>query len=377
MAYGFRVFNQDSTKIIDSEEGYANQSLEYISTLPHDYTTSQGTLPIGHDPRVDYEDKAVVCMKPSATTFTIPASYGDLWSNGLPYTPINQTSGGNFYGNSIASVGEFHAMYPGGMQKGQFTQNISGVDRAYIVPQDMMPGVSTGLYGLDVYNDQNVVTHITMDNIGDWYNLNTKPTIVTLTGGGGTGATASAATIPTPGIPFFVFNYAVAAIRVNTPGTGYTSAPTVTISAPPNGEQYAGRAGIQATATAHIGKPLLFSATSATNFEILEVGEVAPHSQYTYNVPDGVDYNKIWAVAETTRRFRVEDNRSTTNSFFQATQTVVENTYYEFERGYRFYSSTTPKKIQMINDYRQFKGFSTEGEAPMTGNFKYMLILQK
>ena len=121
----------------------------------------------------------------------------------------------------------------------------------------------------------------------------------------------------------------------------------------------------------------MFSATSATNFEILEVGEVAPHSQYTYNVPDGVDYNKIWAVAETTRRFRVEDNRSTTNSFFQATQTVVENTYYEFERGYRFYSSTTPKKIQMINDYRQFKGFSTEGEAPMTGNFKYMLILQK
>ena len=309
MTYGFRVFNQDSTKIIDSEEGYANQSLEYISTLPHDYTTSQGTLPIGHDPRVDHEDKAIVCMKPSATTFTIPASYGDLWSNGLPYTPINLSSGGNFFGNSVVSVGD-QAMYPAGMQKGQFTQNISGVDRAYIVPQDMMPGVSTGLYGLDVYNDQNVVTHITMDTGGDWYgNGLLSAIIVTLTGGGGTGATASAATIPTPGVPYFVFiTYAVAAIRVNTPGTGYTSAPTVTISSPPNGEQYAGRAGIQATATAHIGKPLLFSATSATNFEILEEGEVAPHSQYTYNVPDGVDYNKIWAVAENTRRFRTTDS---------------------------------------------------------------------
>ena len=61
------------------------------------------------------------------------------------------------------------------------------------------------------------VTSITIDNAGTGYN--NVPT-VTLSGGGGTGATATAS----------VFNGAITAITITNQGTGYTSSPTVTIT---------------------------------------------------------------------------------------------------------------------------------------------------
>ena len=64
------------------------------------------------------------------------------------------------------------------------------------------------------------VTSITVTTRGSYYG--STPPLITLSGGGGTGATATA----------MVTNGQVTAITVNNPGTGYTSTPTVTIAPP-------------------------------------------------------------------------------------------------------------------------------------------------
>lgn len=77
---------------------------------------------------------------------------------------------------------------------------------------------------------------LTITNVGSGY---TSAPTVTLTGGGGAGAVASA----------FIGAGAVTHLVVDNPGAGYTSAPTVTLSAPP--------AGVTATATASLGFAML------------------------------------------------------------------------------------------------------------------------
>ena len=66
--------------------------------------------------------------------------------------------------------------------------------------------------------------------------------IVTITGGGGTGATATAT----------IEGGVVTGVSVNNPGTGYTSAPTVTIAAPSNPVPLAVYNSTQATATTNL-----------------------------------------------------------------------------------------------------------------------------
>lgn len=78
-----------------------------------------------------------------------------------------------------------------------------------------------------------VVTGITVNNAGTGYN--SAPT-VTIAGGGGSGATATAQ----------VSSGSLTGITVTNPGSGYTTAPTVTIAAP------GGTGNTQATATAAI-----------------------------------------------------------------------------------------------------------------------------
>ena len=94
-------------------------------------------------------------------------------------------------------------------------------------------GVSTGALGL-----------IVIDNGGAGYTSANPPT-VTITGGGGTGATG-AAVVNTSGVVTGISFTGVLSIDINNGGgTGYSNVtpPAVTIGAPPSG-------GTQATATA-------------------------------------------------------------------------------------------------------------------------------
>ena len=91
-------------------------------------------------------------------------------------------------------------------------------------------GGGTGATGAAVVNSSGVVTGISFTGVlsidlinagGSGYS-NTSPPAVTISGGGGSGATATAV----------VTNGIVTGIIVNNPGSGYTSIPTVTIAAP-------------------------------------------------------------------------------------------------------------------------------------------------
>jgi hypothetical protein len=66
------------------------------------------------------------------------------------------------------------------------------------------------------------ITSIAVTDDGNGYSL--EPPIVTITGGGGLGATAHVS---------LMLDYSVAAIAIDNPGSNYTSAPTVTIAPPP------------------------------------------------------------------------------------------------------------------------------------------------
>ncbi len=88
---------------------------------------------------------------------------------------------------------------------------------------------------LQFYRATPIVSSITVTNGGTGY---TTPPAVTITGGGGTGATATATVDPATG--------AVTAITIDTVGSGYTAVPTVTIAPPPSATD------TQATATAAI-----------------------------------------------------------------------------------------------------------------------------
>lgn len=85
-------------------------------------------------------------------------------------------------------------------------------------------------------NNTDVVGSIIIDNGGTGY---VSAPSVTITGGGGSGATATAV----------VQNGAVTSIVITTPGDSFTTAPTVTIDAPPTG-------GTQATAHANLASEL-------------------------------------------------------------------------------------------------------------------------
>ncbi|MCX9025835.1 MAG: hypothetical protein OIN85_07045 [Candidatus Methanoperedens sp.] len=154
-----------------------------------------------------------------------------------------------------------------------------------IVPQASYDTAFNGTYPMDAYariQDHNMtflpanatqpVRSVTLTNAGSSY---TTPIIVTITGGGGTGATAIATTagpitglrltangtgylvsptvtIAAPTTPggitaTAIATFSVAGFRITNAGTGYTSAPTVAISAP------ATAGGITATGTASVG----------------------------------------------------------------------------------------------------------------------------
>jgi uncharacterized repeat protein (TIGR01451 family)/fimbrial isopeptide formation D2 family protein len=83
------------------------------------------------------------------------------------------------------------------------------------------------------------------------------PPVVSITGGGGSGAAANAV----------LSGGAVSAIVVTNPGTGYTSAPTVTIAAPP--------AGTTATATATLRTIVINNPTVTFNIGSLTAGNTA------------------------------------------------------------------------------------------------------
>ena len=87
-------------------------------------------------------------------------------------------------------------------------------------------------FNLQMYQTSSIVSTITVNNPGSGY---TADPVVTITGGGGTGATAAATIDPGTGT--------VAAIEILTTGSGYTAAPTITIT---------GGGGSGATATAAI-----------------------------------------------------------------------------------------------------------------------------
>ena len=87
-------------------------------------------------------------------------------------------------------------------------------------------------FNLQIYQASSIVSSITVNNPGSGY---TSDPVVTITGGGGTGATAAATIDPGTGT--------VTAIDILTTGSGYTAAPTVTIT---------GGGGTGATATAAI-----------------------------------------------------------------------------------------------------------------------------
>lgn len=90
-----------------------------------------------------------------------------------------------------------------------------------------------------------VVSHFTVSAGGSGY---TSAPTVTISGGGGTGATATA----------YINAGAVTHIRMVDPGSGYTSVPTVTFS---------GGGGTGATATAVLSTPIIYtSGTGLTNF---------------------------------------------------------------------------------------------------------------
>lgn len=90
---------------------------------------------------------------------------------------------------------------------------------------DLVNSLRRRAYGLPVttpVNTVSVVSNITLSTTGNTGYLTSAPTIpVTISGGGGIGATASASVSPTTG--------KLTAIGVVTPGSGYTSVPTVTI----------------------------------------------------------------------------------------------------------------------------------------------------
>ena len=87
-------------------------------------------------------------------------------------------------------------------------------------------------FNLQIYQASSIVSSITVNNPGSGY---TSDPVVTITGGGGTGATAAATIDPGTGT--------VTAIDILTTGSAYTAAPTVTIT---------GGGGTGATATAAI-----------------------------------------------------------------------------------------------------------------------------
>jgi FtsP/CotA-like multicopper oxidase with cupredoxin domain len=86
---------------------------------------------------------------------------------------------------------------------------------------------------LQIYQVSNIINTINLTGGGSGY---TSAPAVTITGGGGTGALATAT----------ITNGAVTAINLLSVGSGYTTAPTITISPP------AGLGGVAATATATI-----------------------------------------------------------------------------------------------------------------------------
>jgi len=87
-------------------------------------------------------------------------------------------------------------------------------------------------FNLQLYQASSIVSSIAVNNPGSGY---TSDPVVTITGGGGTGATAAATIDPGTGT--------VAAIEILTTGSGYTAVPTITIT---------GGGGSGATATAAI-----------------------------------------------------------------------------------------------------------------------------
>ena len=104
----------------------------------------------------------------------------------------------------------------------------TGADEKEVLRTEL--DINTSLPRVGINRTGQRVNNIVLDTAGSGYTVNPD---VTITGGGGSGALASA----------FIFNGKVTTIAVNTPGTGYTSAPLVTIS---------GGGGQGATATAFL-----------------------------------------------------------------------------------------------------------------------------
>lgn len=122
-------------------------------------------------------------------------------------------------------------------------------------------------------NHKYYVSAVTIQNAGTSYD-NTVPPIITISGGGGTGATASATTI----------GGVVSSITVTNQGSGYTSAPTVTFST---------SSGTTATAYAQLANAGPRKLKTTIKFDRVSYGTTVKDwaASTTYALNDIVTYN--------------------------------------------------------------------------------------
>src|SRR3972149_5982606 len=159
------------------------------------------------------------------------------------------------------------------------------------------------------------LTGFTVQNGGSGY---TTPTVI-ITGGGGTGATATAR----------VTNGIITAVVLTNPGTGYTSAPTVTVSDP---HPRATGATIAPTLTTTGGTPIITATGGIRKFidslpglgpsSANNLGQYIPVAVSDTSTYPGCDYYEIGLV-QYTEKMHTEIAPTTLRGYVQLSTSVV------------------------------------------------------